>query len=239
MAEPISQVDCQGLPMTYVSYLRLSKDSIGKDGKRVAAAYGIDAQRSAVERFVGASLAAEYVETESGRKRDRPQLSAALAECKSRSAVLVIGKVDRLARDVRFFLEVLDDYGVSIRFAEFPDIDPKSDEGRMILVGMANFAEFEGRRISSRTKAALAAAKARGVKLGGYRGADMTNARKAAAVLKREKAQAFRDSVFLVVKGALEVGGSLTAAASILNSKGVPTSAGASWCAKTVSRVIR
>lgn len=71
-----------------------------------------------------------------------------------------------LYSDAHFFLEVLDDYGVSVRFAEFADIDPKTDEGRMILVGMANFAEFEGRRIGSRTKSALAAAKARGVVLG-------------------------------------------------------------------------
>jgi len=221
--------------MTYISYLRVSTDRQGATG------YGIDAQREAIQRFTQQPVMAEFVEVESGRKgsKFRPELMSALGKCKQLGATLVIGKIDRLARDVRFFLEVLDDYGVDIRFAEFSDIDPKSDEGRMVLVGMANFAEFEGRRISTRTKAALAAAKARGVKLGGYRGADMTNARKAAAVLKREKAQAFRDSVFLVVKGALEVGGSLTAAASILNSKGVLTSAGASWCAKTVSRVIR
>ena len=95
-------------------------------------------------------------EIESGRKgaKGRPALNQAIADCK------------RLARDVRFFLEVIDDSGIDIRFADLPDISPLSDEGRMILVSMANFAEFEGRRIGTRTKAALAAAKARGVKLG-------------------------------------------------------------------------
>lgn len=103
------------------------------------------------------------MEVESGRKgaKGRPELVRALAECKRQRAALVIGKLDRLARAVRFFLEVIDDSGVDIRFAELPDICPASDEGRMILVSMANFAEFEGRRIGTRKTAALAAAKAR------------------------------------------------------------------------------
>ena len=151
--------------MNFVSYIRVSTQKQGHSG------LGLDAQKSTVERYVSARrgvIVGEFQEVESGRKGAamRPALIEALAFCKTSNAALVIGKLDRLARDVRFFLEVLDDSKVDIRFADLPDIDPKTDEGRMILIGMANFAEFEGRRIGTRTKAALAAAKARGVVLG-------------------------------------------------------------------------
>jgi len=212
--------------MIYVSYLRVSTDRQGATG------YGIDAQREAIQRFTQQSVLAEYVEVESGKNDNRPQMTLALEHCKRVGATLVIAKLDRLSRRVSFVANLLES-GVEFVACDNPHAN------KMTIQIMAVMAEYERDQTSKRTKEALAAAKARGVKLGGYRGADMTNARKAAAVLKREKAQAFRDSVFLVVKGALEIGGSLTAAASILNSKGVPTSAGASWCAKTVSRVVR
>lgn len=145
-------------------YARVSTTRQGESG------LGLDAQRIAVANYVRGrgELIGEFVEIESGRKgaKDRPQLVAALDRCKREGAALVLGKLDRIARSVRYFLEVIDDSGVDIRFADLPDICPASDEGRMILVSMANFAEFEGRRISTRTKAALAAAKARGVRLG-------------------------------------------------------------------------
>ncbi len=148
----------------FYGYARVSTTRQGDSG------LGLDAQRIAIESYVRGRgvLLGEFVEIESGRKgaKDRPQLVAALERCKREGAALVLGKLDRIARSVRFFLEVIDDSGVDIRFADLPDICPASDEGRMILVSMANFAEFEGRRISTRTKAALAAAKARGVQLG-------------------------------------------------------------------------
>jgi DNA invertase Pin-like site-specific DNA recombinase len=144
----------------FVSYLRVSTQRQGQSG------LGLEAQQDFVLRFLNGGkheLLGEFVEIESGRKgsKNRPQLMAALAECKAQKATLIIAKLDRLSRDVRFFLEVLDDSKVDIRFAEFADIDPKTDEGRMILIGMANFAEFEGRRIGARTKAAIAAKKMR------------------------------------------------------------------------------
>jgi DNA invertase Pin-like site-specific DNA recombinase len=149
---------------TFAGYFRVSTQKQGYSG------LGLEAQEAAVGGYLNGrgTLVERFTETESGRKggKDRPELMRALAFCKRSGAALVVGKLDRLSRDVRFFLEVLDDSKVDIRFAEFPDINPKADEGRMILIGMANFAEFEGRRIGSRTKAALAAAKARGVVLG-------------------------------------------------------------------------
>lgn len=151
--------------MKFVTYLRVSTQQQGQSG------LGMEAQQVAVQALVGSKLGtivAEFQEVESGRKgaASRPALMEALATCKRERAALVIGKLDRLARDVRFFLEVLDDSRVDIRFADLPDVNPKTDEGRMLLISMANFAEFEGRRIGTRTKAALAAAKARGVLLG-------------------------------------------------------------------------
>ena len=148
----------------FIAYIRVSTQRQGASG------LGLDAQRIAVANYLRGrgNLVDEVVEIESGRKggKGRPELARALALCKVQGSALVIGKLDRLARDVRFFLEVIDDSGVDIRFADLPDVCPVSDEGRMILVSMANFAEFEGRRIGTRTKAALAAAKNRGVKLG-------------------------------------------------------------------------
>lgn len=148
----------------FISYTRVSTQAQGNSG------LGLDAQLIAVENYVRqrGELIGGYQEIESGRKggRSRPELGKAMAEAKRVGAALVIGKLNRLARDVRFFLEVIDDSGVDIRFADLPDVCPANDEGRMILVSMANFAEFEGRRIGTRTKAALAAAKARGVQLG-------------------------------------------------------------------------
>jgi DNA invertase Pin-like site-specific DNA recombinase len=148
----------------FISYIRVSTTRQGESG------LGLDAQRLAVLNYVNTrgELLSEVQEIESGRKggKARPELQRALALCRAQGASLVIGKLDRLARDVRYFLEVIDDSGVDIRFADLPDVRPTTDEGRMILVSMANFAEFEARRIGTRTRAALAAAKARGVKLG-------------------------------------------------------------------------
>ena len=148
----------------FISYVRVSTQKQGQSG------LGIDAQLVAVENYVRGrgELIGGVQEIESGRKgsKSRPELVRALADCKRLGAALVIGKLDRLARNVRFFLETIDDSCVDIRFADLPDVLPTSDEGRMILVSMANFAEFEGRRIGTRTKAALQAAKARGVLLG-------------------------------------------------------------------------
>jgi len=151
--------------MNFVSYTRISTQRQQDSG------LGLAAQQVAIKSLVNqhsGKVVAEFTETESGRKGagHRPELDKALAACKEHKAVLVIGKIDRLARNVSYFLNILDSSKVDIRFADLPDVCPKSDEGRMLLITMANFAEFEGRRIGTRTRAALAVAKSRGVKLG-------------------------------------------------------------------------
>ena len=135
----------------------------------------MDAQREAVARFMAGKgeLAAQFIEVESGRKENRPQLHAALAECRKRRAVLVIAKLDRLARNVHFIS------GLMNSDVEFVAVDMPS-ANRLTIHILAAVAEHEREMISQRTKAALAAAKARGTKLGNPRAAEAAaNARAA------------------------------------------------------------
>ena len=98
-------------------------------------------------------LAGELTEVESGKRAKRPQLEAALAACKKQKARLVVAKLDRLTRNVRFMLTLLDS-GVEVLFCDMPDVSGAM--GRFILTGMANVAELEAGLISERTKAGLA-----------------------------------------------------------------------------------
>src|SRR3954471_1117781 len=140
----------------YVSYLRVSTDRQGRSG------LGLEAQRKAVQEFLNGGrwdLIAEFVEVESGKRDDRPKLAEALSLCRLHNATLVIAKLDRLSRDAAFLLG-LQKAGVRFVAADMP-------EANELVVGiMAVVAQAERKMISTRTKAALAAAKARGVRLG-------------------------------------------------------------------------
>jgi DNA invertase Pin-like site-specific DNA recombinase len=141
-----------------VSYIRVSTHRQGESG------LGLEAQKVAVTEYVDlidANLVAEFVEIESGRKsdKDRPQLAAALATCKQQKAILIVAKLDRLARNVHFISGLMESK------VKFLALDmPEANELTLHL--MAAFAEHESKRISERTKAALAIAKSRGKKLG-------------------------------------------------------------------------
>src|ERR1700744_5173924 len=150
----------------FISYLRVSTDKQGRSG------LGIEAQREAVVRYLNGgrwTLVSEYVETESGRKADRPKLAAALAHAKAIGATLVFAKLDKLSRNVDL-LRSLVTSDVDLVFCDLPHVPPGA-MGRFLLRQMASVAELEAGLISERTKAALAAAKARGVKLGNPNGA--------------------------------------------------------------------
>src|SRR5918993_4311163 len=141
---------------SYVSYLRVSTDRQGRSG------LGLEAQRKTVEDFLNGgrwNLIAEFVEVESGKRDDRPKLAEALALCRVHNATLVIAKLDRLSRDAAFLLG-LQKAGVRFVAADMPEANEP-------VVGvMAVVAQAERKMISARTKAAMAAAKARGVQLG-------------------------------------------------------------------------
>lgn len=140
----------------YVCYYRVSTQKQGESG------LGLDAQRASVARHVACNpgdVLGEFLETESGKRANRPELLAALELCRKTRATLLIAKLDRLARNV-YFISGLLESGVSFVAADQPTKD------RFMLHVQAAFAEEEARRISLRTKEALAAAKCRGVVIG-------------------------------------------------------------------------
>lgn len=140
----------------FVSYLRVSTDKQGRSG------LGLEAQREAVSRYLSGgqwTLMAEYVEVESGKRDSRPQLQAAISHAKATGAKLVIARLDRLARNLHF-VSSLQERGVDFVAADMPDAN------RLTIHIIAAVAESVGRTISENTRTALAAAKARGVKLG-------------------------------------------------------------------------
>ena len=142
-----------------ISYLRVSLEKQGVSG------LGMEAQRDAVMRYVAAhgTLLAEYTEVESGKRhKNRPQLLAALEHCKNARATLVIAKLDRLSRNVAFISQLLESD------VQFVCCDNPHATKTMLRI-LAVFAQHEREQISERTKAALAAAKGRGVKLGNPR----------------------------------------------------------------------
>jgi DNA invertase Pin-like site-specific DNA recombinase len=150
----------------FVSYLRVSTDKQGRSG------LGVEAQRAAVESYLNGgrwTLAAEYVESESGKRSNRPQLAKALAHAKAIGATVVFAKLDRLTRNVDL-LRSLVASDVDLVFCDLPHVPPGA-MGRFLLTQMASVAELEGGLISERTRAALTAAKARGAKLGNPNGA--------------------------------------------------------------------
>jgi DNA invertase Pin-like site-specific DNA recombinase len=154
----------------------------------------------------------EFTEIESGRRAKRPQLAAALKTCKKHKAKLVVAKLDRLSRNARFLLTLIES-GVDVLFADLPDITGAI--GKFILTQMAAVAELEAGLISERTKAALAAAKQRGVRLG------ITGAERAIRFKAEAKARAIE--LEPVLRDLKKEGLSLRAMAAELTKRRVPT----------------
>ena len=173
--------------MDLIAYYRVSTDRQGRSGLSLEAQQERVAQLAA-ER--GSRVLGEFVEVESGRKSDRPQLVAALVEARKQKAAIAVAKLDRLARDAELILRLSREAETNgmggFLFCDLPDIDATTAAGRLILGVMGSVAEFESRRISERTKDALAAAKARGVKLGGIRPNTLKKNAKAKALAQAE-----------------------------------------------------
>lgn len=207
----------------FVAYYRVSTARQGQSG------LGLDAQRAAVAAYVAGrgELAGEFVEVESGRRDDRPQLAAALDLCRRRRAVLVIAKLDRLARSVAFISNLMEG-GAEFVACDMPEAN------RLTLHILAAVAEHEREMISARTTAALAAAKARGVRLGNPR-PDLAKARAAASA----DAAAFRGGVAPEIVRLRNDGMSLGQIAHLLNQRGIKSARGGRWHKASVAGVLR
>lgn len=219
----------------FVCYYRVSTSRQGKSG------LGLEAQRSAVARYLNGGdwqIVNEFTEVESGRRADRPELEKALAEARLHRCPLVVSKVDRLTRSVAFLSRLLE-AGVDVRFADLPQIEGAT--GRFLLQQMVAVAELEAGLISARTKAALEAAKRRGVALGGNRGVRPSPKirRKALDTLSARANQRARDLAGTIELLRANGAASLRAIAEGLNQAGVPTPRGSgSWSAVQVQRTL-
>ena len=164
-------------------------------------------------------------------------MDKALAAARVRKVPVVVAKLDRLTRSVAFLSRLLE-AGVDVRFADLPAIEGAT--GKFLLQQMAAVAELEAGMISARTKAALAAAKRRGTKLGGYRGAKLTaKIREAGRAVLHARAQARAADLASTVKE-LQASGceSLRAIAAGLDARGIPAARGGNWSAVQVARLL-
>jgi DNA invertase Pin-like site-specific DNA recombinase len=219
----------------FIVYYRVSTSRQGKSG------LGLDAQREAVALYLNGGgdweIAGEFTEIESGKRDHRPELDKALSAARLHRCPLVVSKVDRLTRSVAFLSRLLE-AGVDVRFADLPKIEGAT--GRFLLQQMVAVAELEAGMISVRTKAALAAAKRRGQKLGGDRGVKPSAKTRALALAKvKAVADARAQDVAPTIVALQEAGcTSLRQIAAALNAKRIPPARGSGeWSAVQVSRV--
>jgi len=205
----------------YIAYYRVSTVRQGTSG------LGLDAQRNATSNFIqstGGELLNEFTEVESGKVKNRPELDAAIEACRQTGATLLIAKLDRLARNVAFIANLLES-GVKFTAIDMPNAD------RFMLHVYAAMGEEEGRRISERTKAALASAKARGVKLG-------VNGKKLATGHKQKADQFALRYGPKIAQLRSERGMSFRAIATALNEEHlVPNRHGGKWHQSSVHRL--
>ncbi|MEI2796166.1 recombinase family protein [Pseudoxanthomonas sp. F11] len=210
----------------FIGYYRVSTQAQGRSG------LGLEAQRDAVCRYVssvGGKLLAEFQEVESGKGSDRPQLKAALQQCRAQKAMLVIAKLDRLARNVHFISQLLES-GIEFIAADMPSAN------KLTIHIIAAMAEYERDVVSQRTKASLAAARSRGVLLGNPRAAEVS-------ALGVASAQASADEYALALKPTLD---SLRASgitsyarlAAALEASRVRTQRGGRWSAAGVKNIL-
>jgi len=226
--------------MKLIAYFRVSTKRQGDSG------LGLDGQRSAVEAYakrIGATIVAEFTEIESGKRADRPELAAAIAHARRAKARLCVAKLDRLARNVAF-LSALMESG-----ADFVAID-NEHANRLTIHILAAVAEAEAKAISERTRAALAAARKRGTKLGSARpnhwkgredrrlaGSKLGAER--AAEAHRTTAKAGYADLLPKMAEYRKAGDSLRKIAARLNDAGHTTRSGGPWNPMTVRNVLR
>lgn len=210
-----------------VTYYRVSTQRQGVSG------LGLEAQHHAVQEHLNGrahEIVAEFIEIESGKRNDRPKLAEAIELCRKRKATLIIAKLDRLARNVHFISGLLDS-GI-----EFTAVD-NPHANKMMIQLLAVFAEHEREQISKRTKEALAAAKARGVKLGARDQKALSDLGNRAIVAVAEE---FAEKLRSTIEGLNAQGiASASAIADELNRKGIASAKGGSWSVTTARRLLR
>ncbi len=219
----------------YVAYYRVSTDRQGRSG------LGLEAQQAAVHEYVNGhgELVAEYHEVETGKRANRPQLTKALANARRQQATLVIAKLDRLARNVAFTAALMES-GADFVACDIPEAN------RLTIHILAAVAEDEARRISERTKAALAAYKARGGKLGANhprcRSVSRAAAKKGspigAARVADQSRKAYADILPMILE-LRDCGRSLREIAKHLNASGHVTRRGRDWNPTQVMRILK
>jgi len=217
----------------YVAYYRVSTSKQGRSG------LGLDAQRETVSqhlKLVPSTLVTEFTEIESGKRSDRPELAQALATCRRHGATLIVAKLDRLARNVEFTARLMNS-GVEFVCCDNPHAN------RLTIHILAAMAEYEREQISQRTKAGLAAAKARGVYLGTK--SNLTEEARAKGVAEAAKAriryadQRAKDLEPVVSEMRSDGIVSPYAMSKVLNDRGEPTLTGTGrWYPSTVSRLL-
>jgi DNA invertase Pin-like site-specific DNA recombinase len=209
---------------SYVAYFRVSTERQGQSG------LGLEAQHSAVKAYAD-GIIHSFTEIESGKHDDRPQLAAAIAMCKATGAALLIAKIDRLSRQAAFLL-TLRDSGVQIVAADMPHA------GTLEFGIRAVVAQHEREEISRRTKAALQAAKARGIRLGNP---NPQAAAEAGAAAGRANADAFAARMMPIIADLQRAGiTSLRSIAAALTARGVQTARGGrTWGAAQVSNLLQ
>lgn len=216
--------------MQFVSYLRTStKDQT----------LGIEAQRKKSQAYAqaqGGQIIAEFEEHESGKNDNRPQLAMAIAECEKTGAILLIAKLDRLSRKVAFLFELkerLEKKGIDAICIDMPEIMKST----LMLGVMASLAQQERELISTRTKEALAAKKAQGVKLGRPKGADLSKAVNASIERRMNDAQLWAENQGkAIMRMAKNMNNNQIAIT--LNEQGIKTRRGGKWTATAVKRVL-
>lgn len=216
----------------FVAYYRVSTRRQGRSG------LGLEAQRAAVRSYLDGgrwTLVAEFTEVETGGRNDRPELERALAACRVHRSRLIVAKFDRLSRNAAFLM-ALRDSGVEFVAADMP-------EANTLTVGiMAVMAQHEREAISQRTRAALAAAKRRGVSLGTPENLTDRDRRKGTrasiAVRQGMAAQRAHDLAHVIEEIRATGRESLRELAGALNERGIPTPRGGEWSAVQVSRLL-
>jgi DNA invertase Pin-like site-specific DNA recombinase len=217
--------------MEYVSYLRVSTDAQGATGN------GIDAQRKAIADFVaaeGSIIVREFLEVESGSDNERPVMQEAMIYAQLRNAVLLVKTLDRISRDLHF-ITALEKSEVAFKIVDMPSADS------FTLHIYGSLAERERQLISIRTKAALAAVKAKGVSLGNpeHLTDDARAKGRQVSIEKRRKgADNFASMIGPIIKGHRADGLAYDAIAARLNGEGLKTKKGGEWHGMSVKRLL-